>query len=243
MATFNREYHETHEAGAQHTVEFCRAHDVRRVWFTSSIAVYDPSELPKDEASELMPVFAYGKSKARAEEIHRMWAEERDTRRLVVVRPATVFGPGEGGNFTRLAKALRSCTFVYPGRRTTQKACGYVEELVGSLLYMEAFAAPVITYNFGYPTPPTIEEIVDAFRYVAGYPKPLGTVPLGPVLHVGRILKALGVTTSDPERIAKFAHSTNVTPRQLIDKSYPCRTDLVAALGQWYQEAPAGAFD
>jgi GlcNAc-P-P-Und epimerase len=239
----DHEYFEANEGGARNVTDFCRAKDVSRLWFTSSIAVYGPSEASTEESSPLSPTSAYGKSKVRAEEIHSAWAEETPDRRLVVVRPATVFGPGEGGNFTRLAKALHRRTFVYPGRRTTRKACGYVEDLVGSLLYMEAFAAPTITYNFGYPTPPTTEEIVDAFVRVAGYPKPLGTVPLGPVLRVGRVLKALGMKSFDPERIVKLAHSTNVIPRQLIDKNYPYRTDFVTALEQWYRDEPAGTFD
>ncbi len=98
----DREYHETNEGGAEHVTAFCDRHDVTDLWFTSSIAVYGPSEAPVTEQTPLGPESAYGRSKAAAEAMHAAWAGARDGRRLVTVRPGTVFGPGEGGNFTRL---------------------------------------------------------------------------------------------------------------------------------------------
>ncbi|HEX8207817.1 MAG TPA: NAD(P)-dependent oxidoreductase [Solirubrobacteraceae bacterium] len=238
----DHEYHDTNENGARNVTAYCEEEGVARLWFTSSIAVYGPGEEPKDEDSELTPVSAYGKSKVRAEEIHAEWARRAEGRRLVVVRPATVFGPGEGGNFTRLAKSLRTRTFVYPGRRETRKACGYVDDLAGSLLYMEQFADPVVTYNFGYPTPPTTEEIVEAFRRVGGFGRPVGTVPLGPILVVAKGLHRAGLKTFDPARVVKLVHSTNIVPKQLVERRYSYRTNLDTALERWYREDPDGAF-
>ncbi len=79
------------------------------------------------------PVSDYGRSKLLAEGIHRQWLAGEAARRLVIARPAVIFGQGEGGNFTRLAKALRKGTFVYPGRKDTIKCCGYVGEIVRSM--------------------------------------------------------------------------------------------------------------
>jgi nucleoside-diphosphate-sugar epimerase len=238
----DNEYHETNEAGAEHAVHFCTVHDVQRLWFTSSIAVYGPSEQPVDEQSELAPVSAYGKSKVRAEEIHQDWVEQSANRRLVIVRPATVFGPGEEGNFVRLAASLRTRTFFYPGRRTARKACGYVADLIGSLPYMEQYARPSVTYNFAYPEPPTIEQVCDAISRIGDYPRPLGTIPTPFLLAAARVLTALGRRNFDPERVMKLVNSTNVVPGRLIESGYTYRYDLVSALEQWYQEPPRGVF-
>jgi hypothetical protein len=43
------------------------------------------------------------------------------------LQAAVIFGAGEGGNFTRLAKLLQKVFFVYPGRKDTIKACFYVK--------------------------------------------------------------------------------------------------------------------
>lgn len=238
----DHEYFETNVAGAENVTSFCARHDVERLWFTSSISVYGPTEVAVTEDSELRPNSAYGGSKREAERIHREWAEGEAARRLAIVRPAAVFGPGENGNFTRLAGALRRGTFVYPGRRDTLKACGYVGDLVRSLFFMGDRAEPVITYNFGYPQPPTLESICAAFVEVGGLHPPRGTIPAGPVMAVARVLSRVGLKTFDPDRVKKLFNSTNVVPARLVAAGFPYETDLREGITRWYAAEPVGEF-
>jgi len=64
-------------------------------------------------------------TKILAERIHRLWQTEgAASRRLTIVRPGVIYGLAEGGNFTRLARALKHRRFVFPGRTDTIKAHG-----------------------------------------------------------------------------------------------------------------------
>ena len=126
----DHEYYNTNVYGAINVTNFCTANGIDTIVFTSSIAVYGPDETPKSEESGLEPVSAYGHSKLQAEGIHRQWAASKEQRKLAIVRPAVIFGPNEGGNFTRLPQALKTGVFFYPGRRDTIKGCGYVMELI-----------------------------------------------------------------------------------------------------------------
>lgn len=238
----DHEYFETNVAGARNVTEFCSRHAAHSLFFTSSISVYGPTEQPVDESSPLRPVSAYGRSKLEAEQIHHEWVGAGDDRRLVIVRPAAVFGPGENGNFTRLARGLRKGFFFYPGRKDTLKACGYVDDLVGSLYFIWAAADPVITYNYGYPEPPTLEEICNAFREAGGLPAPRGSIPAGPMLAVARLLRAVGMKTFDPERVRKLVASTNIQARELAERGFPYETDLQSAIARWYAADPHGQF-
>lgn len=238
----DHEYFETNVAGARNVTEFCARHAVSSLWFTSSIAVYGPTEEPRMEASPLTPASAYGKSKLEAEEIHRRWVGEADGRRLVVVRPAAVFGPGENGNFTRLARGLRKGFFLYPGRKDTLKACGYVDDLIGSLYFMRAAADPAVTYNYAYPEPPTLEAICAAFHDAGGLPRPRGTIPAGPMLAVARLLSALGLKTFDPDRVRKLVASTNIQAHELNQRGFEYETDLSSAIARWRAANPPGQF-
>jgi nucleoside-diphosphate-sugar epimerase len=238
----DHEYFETNKNGAEHVVQYARRNEVTRLWFTSSIAVYGPSEDPRTERSPLEPESAYGRSKRLAEEIHAAWAHEQPGRHLVTVRPGTVFGPGEGGNFTRLAGALRRRRFVYPGRLDTIKGCGYVTDLVKSLLFMEQFAEPSVTYNFGYADPPTIQQVCEAFCEVGGYPRPMGPVPLPVLLTAAKVLNFAGARSFNPERVMKLVRSTNIVPELLIEKQFPYETDLREALRRWRDTPPLGEF-
>lgn len=238
----DHEYFETNVAGARNVTEFCGRHGVSSLWFTSSIAVYGPTEEPRVESSPLTPVSAYGKSKLEAEEIHHRWVGEAHGRRLVVVRPAAIFGPGENGNFTRLARGLRKGFFLYPGRKDTLKACGYVDDLVRSLYFMWAAADPAVTYNYAYPEPPTLEAICAAFHDAGGLPRPRGTIPAGPMVAVARLLSALGLKTFDPDRVRKLVASTNIQAHELKQRDFEYETDLSSAIARWRAADPPGQF-
>jgi len=240
------EYFDTNVAGAENVTQYCRDVGVETLVFTSSISVYGPAEEPRVETSAPTPTTAYGRSKLQAEHIHRAWQAEDDPRRLVIARPAVVFGPGEQGNFTRLAAALRGRRFVYPGRTDTVKACGWVGELIRSMDFAIGLDRPVFTYNFCYPTAYTIEDICMALAEVGSLPRPLGTFPLPVMRAVGRSfdrLGALGLRTGiGTARIMKLVQSTWIVPEALVDAGYTFETDLREGLRRWRDAEPPGHF-
>lgn len=242
----DHEYYETNVSGATNVVKFCEETGSTRLWFTSSIAVYGPSEEPKSEESVPDPVSAYGKSKFEAEAIHRNWVEKESGRKLVIARPAVIFGARENGNFTKLAKTLKRGFFVYPGRTNTIKGCGYVEDLVGSLFFMDEQPDSSILYNYCYPRPYTIREICETFVQEAGYRAPLGTIPLSLMVNAARVfqlLNAIGLKNGiHPARMHKLTRSTYIVPSELVRRGYPYRTDLAEALRRWQADEPAGEF-
>jgi nucleoside-diphosphate-sugar epimerase len=238
----DHEYFETNVLGAHNVVDFARTRDVERLFFTSSIAVYGPSEVPVTETTPLMPEIAYGYSKLHAERIHVAWAREQSDRKLVVVRPGTVFGPGEGGNFTRLAAALAKRRFVYPGRRDTLKACGYVFDLIATLDFAAGIAGAIVTYNFGFPRPPSIEDVCEAFCKVGGYPEPRLVAPARVLLAAGTVLTYVGVSNFNADRVRKLMRSTNIVPELLARQGYAYQFDLETAFTDWLQRSPNGTF-
>lgn len=242
----DHEYFDTNVKGANNITRFCEETGSTTLWFTSSIAVYGPTETAKSEQSELTPNSAYGKSKFEAEQIHRMWQQKNSAHKLIIVRPAVIFGRGENGNFTKLAKALKNGLFVYPGRKDTIKGCGYVEDLVASLFFMEKQQENSVLYNFCYPHHSSIKEICETFSNVARYRKPLGTIPLSLMVNAARpfqLLNALGIKNGiHPDRMLKLVKSTNIVPAELIKRKYPYRTDLEEGLRRWMADFPAGEF-
>jgi GlcNAc-P-P-Und epimerase len=241
----DHEYFETNVPGAKNVTEWCARNGVRKVWFTSSIAVYGPCEEPRYEDSDLVPVSAYGKSKLEAEQIHRAWADQHEDNRLVTVRPAVMFGPGEHGNFTRLAKALKLRIFFYTGRRDTIKACGWVKDLVASFEYAMGLDHKAFLYNFCYPDDNTIEDVCRAYNAAGGLALPLGTIPrkaLDAVAVGFEVLAKLGKETGiNRARVAKLCHSTWIKPKALQDSGFVWGTDLTAALRAWKEDA--GVFE
>ena len=239
-----REYYDTNVGGAINVTDWCTRFEVPVLCFISSISVYGPAEVCKDETSTPLPTTAYGRSKLLAEQVQRQWRSARDGRRLLVVRPAVVFGPGENGNFTRLARALERRRFAYPGRTDVVKACGYVNDLISAIEFALSADELDLTMNFAYPQPYTIHDICLAFRDVAGFSEP-PTVPPAAVraaMHVLRALPGPDDGTLSPARIAKLTTSTHVTPAWLSRSNFTWGTDLASGLHAWRQAPPTGSF-
>ena len=239
----SHEYYDTNVGGALNVTEWCAQNGVSAICFTSSISVYGPSEAPKYEDSPLTPNTAYGRSKMLAEQIHRQWLNASSVRRLVTVRPAVVFGPGEHGNFTRLANALSRGRFAYPGRGDVVKACGYVGDLVRAMGFGLDSGERELTMNYAYPEAYTIKDICVAFQDVAGYNAP-HMVPPGVTNATLRVLQALGGTgrASIAERARKLTASTNVKPETLRKMGFEWETDLRSGLRAWREASPTGEF-
>ena len=158
-----------------------------------------------------------------------------------------VFGPGEGGNVTRLVRAVLHRYFCYIGNRGTRKAGGYVSELCSAIHWALGEAAGldagVLLFNFTMDPPPTVEEYVNATCRVAGVTRRVPSLPYAAILSASYVIDAvcrpLGVDQPvSPTRIRKLVRSNNVVPRVLRERGYAFRYTLEQALADWRHRYP-----
>jgi len=242
------EYYWTNVNGATNVCKFASDVGAEYVLFTSTMMTYGPTEAPKDEDAPLAPVNAYGRSKILAEGIHRLWQlESAEQRRLTIVRPGVIYGLAERGNFTRLSRALKQRRFVYPGRTDTIKACGYVEDLVSSMMQMRERNESVFLYNFCHPERYTSKDICAAFAKVAGYSEPKVVLPIWALNLAAfgfEVLSGAGFKTDiNRARVSKLYQSTNMVPRRLPEIGFNYQYDLAAGLAAWKQSSRINDFD
>ena len=232
------EYYDTNILTAQRALDFAEAHAVKKIVFTSTMSVYSPGDTPRTESSPTNPVSPYGRSKLIGEVLHQGWLARNPSAQLIICRPAVIFGAGDNGNFTRLARSLECGYFVYVGRRDTIKSCGYVGDLVDSFRFALDTDQRFLVYNFAYPQRYIIQDIVEAFCRVAGYRAPRLTAPPA-LLNAAALgfetLNAVGVKNPvHRERVKKLFESTNIVPEWLVKNGFPYGTDLESALRTWW---------
>lgn len=244
----NYEYYETNLLGAENVCAWAVQVGCRDVIFTSSISPYGPSEHEKDESSLPVPATAYGGSKLAAEKIHMVWqAAKVDDRYLTIVRPGVVFGPGEGGNVSRLIKAVLHGYFFYMGNRNTRKAGTYVKELCLAMLWVldrqKQSGEHVALFNMSMNPGPSIAEYVKSVCVVSNVNRFVPSVPYIFLLTVSMLIellaKPLGISHPfSPVRIRKLVNSNNILPRYLERNHYPYTYTLDTAFRDWMQTCP-----
>jgi nucleoside-diphosphate-sugar epimerase len=241
------EYFETNLSGAENVCAYASAVQCQRIVFTSSISPYGSSEEIKDESSLPAPETPYGSSKLIAETIHLAWQAAGTGRKLLTIRPGVVFGPGEGGNVTRLIRSVVKGYFVYVGNRRTMKAGGYVKELCFvvqfGLEHQDRNGESMTLLNFSMDPPPTLEEYVEAIGKVAGSRRAPLAVPrflllgasylIDGVARVARIKQPVS-----PIRVHKLFRSTYIDPKRLRELGYTWRYSLKNAFRDWRQTLP-----
>ncbi|MCJ8520959.1 nucleoside-diphosphate-sugar epimerase [Pseudorhizobium tarimense] len=235
----DHEYYQTNILGASSITALARRLNVYEITFTSSISVYGAGEETKNESTPPAPDTPYGRSKFMAERVQLAWMEEDERRRLVICRPAVIFGAGEGGNFTRMAKLLKKGIFIYPGRKDTIKACFYVEDLLDALRFSEQQEERLVLFNACYPDRYTLEEIVEAFRERHMHEARTFLVPRTAVAYAAKVLRpfsALGLGIH-PDRVTKLVRSTDVVPGWLEAAGLAVKGKLPSALERWNSES------
>lgn len=234
------EYWATNVPGAANACALADRFECRTILFASSIAIYGPGASPKDERSAPAPVTAYGASKLEAERIHREWhAADPVQRRLAIVRPGVVFGPGEEGNVSRLIRGVLHHRFAYVGSRRVRKAGLYVGEFVRASLWALSRAShDVVLADLTMHPAPSVEEYVAAVCAAAEVRRRVPTLPLPAAVALGALVSgaaALAGRSSDwhPARIAKLARANHIVPQTLLDGGYEFSYTLESAMREW----------
>lgn len=242
------EYYETNLLGAENVCAWAEVVKCNRLIFTSSISPYGLGEIEKDERTLPVPATAYGGSKLAAEKIHQTWqARDYKERRLVIARPGVVFGPGEGGNVSRLVKAVLHRYFFYMGNRNTRKAGVYVKELCNAMWWVlqqqEKTGEHVSLFNMSMNPGPSIKDYVDVVCRVAGIKRMVPAVPYSLLLIAAYVIdviaKPLGISHPfSPVRIRKLVRSNNIRPGYLLESGYPYLFSLESAFLDWKKSCP-----
>ena len=241
------EYYECNLLGAENVCDWAERVGCNKMIFSSSIAPYGPSEEVRDERSIPIPTTAYGSSKLAAEKIHQIWQAKEERRQLVIVRPGVVFGPGEGGNVSRLIKAVRKRYFFYMANRDTRKAGIYVKELCRAMMWVlnseKSKADGVSLFNMSMNPGPSIEEYVTSIARVAKMNVWIPSVPSIMLFMIAYLVdfiaKPLGIMHPfSPVRIRKLIRSNNILPTYLVENGYDYKYTLDEAFADWKKDCP-----
>ena len=157
------EYQRVNLDGAENVANICTEKGIKKIVFTSTVAVYGFAEPGTDETGEIAPFNEYGRTKFAAEEKLRTWQSQKNNS-LIIVRPTVIFGEGNRGNFFNLLKQISSGRFLMVGKGENRKSIAYIGNVVS---FLETAVATDQKYGvFNYVDSPdlTMNELVSHVR-------------------------------------------------------------------------------
>jgi nucleoside-diphosphate-sugar epimerase len=214
-------YRDVNVGGAANLVIAAKRSGVRRIVFTSTVAVYGLHNPTAREDAEPSPFNEYGRSKLEAEHVLLDWAREDPDRSLSIVRLCVVFGEGNRGNVHNLLTQIHSGRFLMIGTGENRKSMAYVGNVARFLAGLADSAPGIRILNYADKPDLTMRELADFARKQFGRASStLVPLPVWAGLLAGYAFDALSIITGkslpiSSVRIRKFCAETTVSTEHL----------------------------
>lgn len=129
-------YYDVNVQGMRNTLEAMDHNGVKRIIFTSSVAVYGLDKPNPNEDAAKDPFNHYGISKWEAEQVLDAWSKHHSDWNINIVRPTVIFGEGNRGNVFNLLNQIATGKFMMIGAGNNQKSMTYVGNIIAFLYFL-----------------------------------------------------------------------------------------------------------
>lgn len=217
-------YYDINVGGARSVLAAARANNILTIVFTSTVAVYGLNMDAPDEECPPKPFNHYGRSKLEAENLLTHWANEDTRRRLIIIRPAVVFGENNRGNVHTLITQIDSGRFFIVGNGSNKKSMAYVGNL--SNFVCQTLTLETGCHIFNYADKPDLStgELVALICKALGRKMPL-RIPYPAALAAGYAFDGLSKITGrsfpfSAVRVRKFFADTRIATKRIEDLGF-----------------------
>lgn len=129
-------YYDVNVEGMKNTLAAMEANGIKRIVFTSSVAVYGLNKENPNEEHPTDPFNHYGKSKWQAELVLQEWYKSHPDWNINILRPTVIFGERNRGNVYNLLKQISSGKFMMVGNGNNKKSMAYVGNIVAFIKFL-----------------------------------------------------------------------------------------------------------
>lgn len=198
--------------GTRNVLEACKRHGVKRLVHCSTIGVHGSvKQIPADEQTDFNPGDIYQETKLAAEQL--VWDYHRQIGLpVVVVRPISLFGPGDLRMF-KLFRLIRQRRFVIMGSGEVLFQPAYIDDVIrGFELCLDHDGAVGQAFIIGGSEYVSINQLTAIIAQELGVTPPRWHVPLKPVWWLAAACEAAcALIGTDPplhrRRVSFFANN------------------------------------
>jgi len=215
-------YRDVNVDGMRNVLAAMDAQGVRRLVFTSTVAVYglNKPRAPKED-DPLDPFNAYSESKLEAEREAEAWARKGEGREALILRPTVIFGENNRGNVYNLLHQIYTGKFLMIGDGRNRKSMAYVGNVAAFVRRkLERGIDGVEVFNYADKPDFDMNGLVEAIYRFRGKRPPRVRIPYPAGLLGGWAFDALAKLTGkklpiSSIRVRKFCASTEIDAGKL----------------------------
>jgi nucleoside-diphosphate-sugar epimerase len=166
-------YDDVNVGGSEHVCEACKELGIKKIIFTSSVAVYGFAPVGTDETGKINYFNDYGRTKYEAEEKYREWLKDDNQNSLTIIRPTVIFGEKNRGNVYNLLHQIAKGFFPMVGNGKNRKSMNYVENVAAFIEYELTHNTEPGEHLFNYCDEPAYDMnhlVLDIHKFL-GTPK------------------------------------------------------------------------
>jgi nucleoside-diphosphate-sugar epimerase len=141
-------YDDVNVTGAENVCNACTKLGIKKIIFTSSVAVYGFAPKGTSENGKINYFNDYGRTKWLAEEKYREWLSKDSMNSLTILRPTVIFGEQNRGNVYNLLRQIAGGRFPMVGKGTNVKSMAYVENIAAFIEFNLSNTPGEHLYNY-----------------------------------------------------------------------------------------------
>ncbi len=212
-------YYDVNVEGTKNVISAAISNNIKKIIFTSSVAVYGLNRDEPTEEDAVDPFGDYGKSKWLAEEELRKWQIGDKGRSLAIIRPVVVFGEDNRGNVYNLLKQITSGRFIMIGDGMNKKSMAYVGNVAAFIARQIENDAGYFLYNYADKPDMTMKELVTLVNGIMGKKNSRFSIPFRLGIAGGYLFDFIALISGrelpiSSVRVKKFCATTSFSARK-----------------------------
>jgi nucleoside-diphosphate-sugar epimerase len=214
-------YYDVNVDGTRNVLEAMDACGVKKIIFTSSMALYGINPVNPDETQPANPFNHYGRSKWEAEEVLREWYNKNSAdKTLTIIRSTVIFGERNRGNVYNLLKQISTGRFLKVGSGNNRKSISYVGNVAAFIAYLLDNAQGYNIYNYSDKPDLSMNELIAVVENALGKKIPAIKIPYTIGLLGGYCFDALAKVSGkklsiSSIRVKKFCSTSQLNADKL----------------------------
>lgn len=219
-------YYDVNVQGMRNTLKAMEANGVKRLVFTSSVAIYGLDKDNPDESFPADPFNHYGKSKWEAEQVLQEWYKTHEDWNINIVRPTVIFGERNRGNVYNLLHQIASGKFMMVGKGNNEKSMSYVGNVVAFIQFLiEQYREGYHVFNYVDKPDFTTKDLVALTSKTLGKHIPSIQIPYALGMLGGYCFDVLAFITRkklpiSSVRVKKFCAVTKYDSTKMRDSGF-----------------------